>query len=383
MKRSNFFLALPIALLVISPVLLLTGAPAAPVPPEADRMEHLGQRAALTAMDLLEYARGDPDILVLTSAGRSVVGGQTTERAISGITDVSGQRNSDGTLYQVNRPSWRPLWFYFYDKASGQGLYLEPDETCYSLSDAELEQLSAGEVFSTIALVTVNLDMMLADPDVANETRKALGQNAGAVIPMSNCWALGAPYDLMTAAMLHDHLCPGVTAGYLIAKYAEEALPITDGTSYTVISCPNWCKDDAFPVMWDITPGKTGTIVQQLSSDDEDALKAKYNTSPAGIIIRWNSTARAGQGIAVGFDWDECTPWTGPSWAYNHAASVEMMEHLATPEKYVSAMEEFEVNQTLLADLRNPANNPYEVIGMLQGGLNQKHPFFIDALEND
>jgi len=365
MKRPHLFSFLLVALLVV----LLAGALATAAPPGADpdvdRMEYLGQHAALVAMDRLEFSKGDPDILVLTNAGRAVVDGRTTERAISGITDMSGQRNSDGTLYQVNRPSWKPLWFYFYNSASGKGLYLEPDEAYYARNDTELKDLSSSEAFSTIALVTVDLDAMLANSGVANETLKALGQNAGAVIPMSNCWARGAPYDLMSAAMLHDHLCPGVTAGYLVVKYVEEVLPITDGTSYTVISCPNWCKDDAFPVMWDITPGKKGTITIPLSSDDEEALKAKYNTSPAGIIVLWNSTAKTGQGIAVGFDWDECTPWDGPSWAYNHATSVEMMEYLATPEKYVSVMEEFEVNQTMLSALKDPTNNPYEVAGMM------------------
>jgi hypothetical protein len=42
-----------------------------------------------------------------------------------------------------------------------------------------------------------------------------------------------------------------------------------------------------------------------------------------------------------------------------------MMGDLATPEKYVSAIVEFEVNETMLSDLKNPAKNPYQVIGML------------------
>src|SRR5690606_16822347 len=107
MNRTHFFSFLLIALFIV----LLATAPVAGSMPDADRMEELGQRAALTAMDRLEFSKGDPDILVLTNAGRAVVDGQTTERAISGITDVGGQRNSDGTLYQVNRPSWKPLWF--------------------------------------------------------------------------------------------------------------------------------------------------------------------------------------------------------------------------------------------------------------------------------
>lgn len=346
-------------------VLILVGTPAMGSVLDSNRMENMGQRAALTAMSELQFSKGDWNILALTNAGRAVVDGQTTERAISGITEITGLQNGDGTLYQVNRAEWKPLWFYFYDKKSGKGVYLEPDEAFYTMSDSELQQLPYDEAFSTNNLVTVNLDQMLADPDVANVTLKSLGGNSGAIVPMSNCWAIGAPYDLMSAAMLHDHLCPGVTAGYFIAKYVEKALPITEGTSYTVISCPNWCKDDAFPVLWDVTPGKKGPVMIQLASDDEEAFKAKYNISPAGIIVRWDSREKTGTGIAVGFQWDECTPWNGPSWAYNHATSVEMMEYLSTPGKYVKIVEEFDVDQTTLNDLKNPANNPYKVIGML------------------
>ncbi|OPX72326.1 MAG: FmdE, Molybdenum formylmethanofuran dehydrogenase operon [Methanoregulaceae archaeon PtaB.Bin108] len=356
MKNSFFFILIAV-LLVSTPVMAAL--------PDGNRMDELGQRAAFTAMSELRFGKGDWNVLVLTNAGRAVVDEQTTERAISGITRVTGLQNGDGTLYQVYRAEWKPLWFYFYDKKTGKGVYLEPDASFYTMSNSDLGATPFYESFAKKVVVTGDIESMLANQDVANETLKVLGGNAGSLIPMSNCWAHGAPYDLMSAAMLHDHLCPGVTAGYLIAKYVEEKMPITDGTSYTVIASPHWCKDDAFPVLWDITPGKGGPILIDLSKSDEEALKEKYHTSPAGVIVRWDSKQKIGQGIAVGFQWDNCTPWTGPQWAYNHGTAVEMMGDLDSPEKYVSAMKEFEVDQTMLADLKNPANNPYEVIGML------------------
>jgi formylmethanofuran dehydrogenase subunit E-like metal-binding protein len=66
----------------------------------------------------------------------------------------------------------------------------------------------------------------------------------------------------------------------------EETMPVSEGTSYVVISSPHWCKDDTFPLLCDITPGKGGPILTDLAKTDEETLKAKYNTSPAGIIVR-------------------------------------------------------------------------------------------------
>jgi formylmethanofuran dehydrogenase subunit E-like metal-binding protein len=83
----------------------------------------------------------------------------------------------------------------------------------FSKSNDDLYEVPYYSTFSTRVVVTGDIDQMLADPEVANETLEALGSNAGSLIPMSNCWAHGAPYDLMSAAMLHDHLCPGLTAG--------------------------------------------------------------------------------------------------------------------------------------------------------------------------
>lgn len=338
--------------------------PAIAALPDADRMEELGQRAAWTAMDQLKFSKGDPNVLVLTNAGRAVVDGQTTERAISGITKVSGLQNGDNTLWQVNRADWKPLWFYFYNKKSGKAVYLVPDEACYTKSTGELKATPFYETFSTVAVVTGDLDKMLADTNAGNATMKALGGDAFSLVSISNAWAHGAPYDLLSSVMLHNHFCPGVSSGYLLAKYVEQEMPITDGTSYVVISCPMWCKDDIFPILWDLTPGKGGHYIFSLSEDDQDKVTEKYGTRPAGIFVRWDSKQKTGHALALGFQFDSA-PWTGPSWGEKPTRTVEMVENIGSPEKYVTVLEEFEVDAKMLADLKNPANNPYEVVGML------------------
>ncbi|NLF52163.1 MAG: hypothetical protein GX577_13610, partial [Leptolinea sp.] len=268
-------------------LLVLTAILCAPVlaaPPDGDRMETIGERAALTAMDQLRFGKGSTDVVVITNAGRAVVEGQTTERAVAGITKISGLENGDNTLWVVNRAEWKPLWFYFYDKNTGKGLYLEPDTAFYTKNGAEISIIPASETFATNVLVTGDLEKMLADTEVGNRTMKDLGGNSG-VVAITNGWAHGAPYDLMSVAMFHNHLCPGVLGGYLPIKYAEKVLPITDSSSsYTYITTSTSCKEDAYPILWDITPGKGGAIMRTLSEDDTKALTEKYGTSPRGII---------------------------------------------------------------------------------------------------
>ncbi|ABN56708.1 MULTISPECIES: FmdE family protein [Methanoculleus] len=337
--------------------------PAMAALPDADRMDELGQRAALTAMDQLKFSKGDPNVLVLTNAGRAVVDGQTTERAVSGITKVSGLQNGDNTLWQVNRADWKPLWFYFYNKKSGEAVYLVPDEASYTKSPAELKATPLLKTFSKVVVVTGDLNKMLADTEVGNATMKDLG-DASSLVPIANAWAHGAPYDLMSCVMLHNHFCPGVSSGYLLATYVEQEMPITNDTSYVVISCPMWCKDDIFPILWDLTPGKGGHYIFPLSGEDEQALTEAYGTRPAGIFIRWDGQQKTGRALALGFQFDS-TPWTGPSWGEKPTRTVEMVQNIGNPGDYVTVMEEFEVNEQMLADLKNPANNPYEVVGML------------------
>ena len=76
---------------------------------------------------------------------------------------------------------------------------------------------------------------------------------------MANVWAKGGPYDFLKSAELHNHICPGLTSGYLMAHYILDHFPLKDGERYTVVACPVWCKEDAFQVVMDCTPGKKGT----------------------------------------------------------------------------------------------------------------------------
>ncbi|NMB78934.1 MAG: hypothetical protein GYA23_07540, partial [Methanomicrobiales archaeon] len=285
------------------------------------------------------------------------------ERAVAGITRASGLRNGDNTLWVVNRADWKPLWFYFYNKKSGKGLYLEPDTSFYSKSGAEVATTTASATFKENVLVTGDLEQMLADTTVGNRTMKDLGANSG-VVSITNAWAHGAPYDLMTVAMLHNHLCPGVLGGYLPIKYSEKVLPITDSSSsYTYITTSTSCKEDAYPALWDITPGKGGAIMRTLSEAETKDLTEKFGTSPRGIVVRWDSKKKTGTGIVFGsVSPASATPYSGPEWGAKPLSVLKAMDTIDKPEMSVRTLMKFTIDEVSFSTLKS-SENPYRVLG--------------------
>jgi formylmethanofuran dehydrogenase subunit E-like metal-binding protein len=329
--------------------------------------KELGERAAFLAMDELEFGYGDTDALVLTNAGRAVVNGEPTNKVLSGIMNVSGLSNGDANLYSVNRGDWKALWFYFFNKDTGMGLYLVPANRYYTMTMGEIMNLPLEDTFSTADLVTGDIYMMLKDTDAGNATQKALGGEAFSLLSLSNAWACGAPYDLMTVASLHNHLCPGVLGGYVPAKYIEEKLPAEESDSYTAVFTSASCKLDAFPVLWDMTPGKQNLAIVSdgFTEDSQSAFMEKYNTSPAGVFVRWNSEENSGDGIVIASLPSSSPAYEGPSWGTKVYGSAEKVKCLDDLDSLYTTIYEFKIDSNGLSELKNPENNPYEVIGMI------------------
>ena len=133
-------------------------------------MQELGSMAAKSAMQDLEVEKGDADLLILTSAGHAIVDGQTTQAAIKGLSAGSGNSIGDGNLFQVLRPHWKPVWFFFFDKSTGQSVYMQADGPALKMPLEEFKALSREEAFSKISKSNVDIEYLRNHTDEGNAT---------------------------------------------------------------------------------------------------------------------------------------------------------------------------------------------------------------------
>lgn len=329
-------------------------------------MEELGSKAAKAAMQDLNVEKGDANVLVLTSAGHAIVDNQTTQAALKGLMAESGNSIGDANLFQVLRPHWKPVWFYVFNKATGEAVFLQADSKALKGSLDEFKALANDQVFSKISKANVDLNYLANHTDEGNATfdGKAFNGNEFSLAGISNVWARGGAFDFIQATCFHDHLCPGVTSGLFLAGFVEEKLPINNisAESYKVIACPNWCKDDLLQMRWDATPGKSGMFVMALTDAEKKAVP-----NIAGIYIRWNETAKEGDALALGYNFSavELPQWTGPAWGSKLYQDIVLMPYVDTPEAFITVLKEFKVDAAKLAQMQNAGMHPLKVAGVM------------------
>ncbi|MEA2051387.1 MAG: FmdE family protein [Euryarchaeota archaeon] len=337
---------------------------------------YLGFRASEVAKEELPFVQGDPNILAMTDAGYAIVGGEvggkTTEECIDGVIASSGCTIGKANLLLIHRSKEKPLWFAFFNKSSGECVYLEVDNSVFDMTAAEVKALPDDKVFTKIAKANIGADKLLNEPEAwqPQMDAKKFGGNEFSIITIPNVWAKGAPYELLKTVEFHNHICPGVTSGYNIIEYLDENLPLQGNQNYEIIGCPPWCKDDAFQVIYDKTVGKR-FVAMHLTPEDSVQLPGA-----AGIYIRWDKATDTGHGLVVAFNWTKAKELCGVDdpankkqpwywWWMRLKMDVEMMD-LEDPKQLVSTMKEFDLNSKAeLMELKYAGNNPYVVLGLL------------------
>jgi len=318
-------------------------------------MYQLGADAAEHAMAELGFEKGDSGVLALTNAGYPVINGQTTDLSLDAVMEATGCTPGKENLINILSAPWKPLWFGFFNSNTGEAVYMKVNADASGFEVQDKDKIDAE---------TVLADVEGWEPG-----------NFGHMMPIANVWAHeNTPYVFMKAVELHDHICPGVSSGFLLAKYMEKALPIEDpaNESYKVIACPNWCKDDYFQIAWDCTPGKSGLFVKKLTADETSALTDKFGTRVAGIFIRWDAASKAGDGLVLGFNFDKATEMSGsegwPSWAARLQQDLILMDAADSPETFVSTIKEFSLeNEDELLALQGAGVHPLKVLGVMSG----------------
>nr|CBH39658.1 conserved hypothetical secreted protein [uncultured archaeon] len=338
---------------------------------------YLGFRASEVAKEELPFVYGNPNILAMTDAGHVIVGGEvggkTTEECIDGVIASSGCTIGKANLMLIHRSKEKPLWFAFFNKSSGECVYLEVDSSVFDMTAAEVKALPNDKVFTKIAKANVDADELFANPE---SWPNVFGGNEFSIITIANVWAKGAPYEFLKAAEFHNHICPGLTSGYLIVEYLDENLPLQSNQNYEIIGCPPWCKDDAFQVIFDKTVGKR-FVAMHLTPEDSAQLP-EYYAGPgkggvAGIFIRWDKTTDTGHGLVLAYNRTKATEVSDidPSLASHKSVRklktlLALMDYFDQPELFVTTVQEFDLNSTAeLMELKYAGNNPYVVLGLL------------------
>ncbi len=326
----------------------------------------ISQRAASEAWNLM--GSKPSDMIVLTNAGYTVIDSCTTESALDGLVAATGCTTGRGNLLNVQTSRNQPLWFFFYDTNTGKGVYCEFDsEKTVQNMDKSIRQIPADTLFSKLVMEQVNSEFLFNNSEEWNKkvTENIFNGNEFRIVTITNAIAKGAPYDLLNCMRFHDHYCPGVTSGYLLANYLEEEFPLRAGESYYVISTPVWCKEDALQVLLNTTTGKRGMAVLPLSTETRENLKPEAENL-AGIFFRHNSSAQEGQGILLGFDWPEELSREGFGWEWRLEWNLWLLDNLDKPEMFVDVIETFELEEDETpSSYAHPGVNALEILDLL------------------
>jgi formylmethanofuran dehydrogenase subunit E-like metal-binding protein len=322
------------------------------------------------------------DGLVLTNAGYAVVNNHTTEPCLDGVRQWNGASPGKATVLEVHSARNSALWFLFYNMNSGDSVYCELNATSIVSILEWLDYLSpkqirrfiatipAGDLFVRLAQENIKAENLLAsqaskDAWTAKVQAKVFGGREFAIVTIANSVPHGTPYDLIKSFLFHDHYCPGVTSGYLLANYLEKNFPVLSADDkYFVLSIPPWCKDDALQVLLNTTPGKSGYAVFYLNADDKTHLKPEAKEI-AGIFFRWNGTQYEGRVLSFSFAtataMSGINTSVGPGWDSRLAMDLWFLDYLDQPELFIQTIKEFTLPAGKApSDWARPGVNPVQ-----------------------
>jgi len=377
----------------------------------------VGYRAAKIAMKELGFRKGD-DVLCMTTAGFSVIDTgagypteyYTTEKAIDGVTAATGCSYTNGNLLTIHGAMQKALWFAFIEDGgdyAGDCIYLAANkETLKTWLDEEKQTtnkdlllrnfmaLKDYEIFpateddAKLANVKANMDAnyLLSNDGITywgnlkgSYARFDSGGDEFSIMTISNIWAMDDPRakQLLAASQLHDHICPGLTAGKYLADYLWKQLPLGKDEAYYIIGVPCYCKDDYFTYLMRTTAGTKSHMTGLLSSDDQQKLTAVGAGDAAGVFIRFNEATKTGKALVLTFDFNKVAADAGVNrsdfkdfstykwWWARLKSDIAMMQYLDTPERYVATYGTYDVDQNLLDRLRTSGVNPYVELGII------------------
>ena len=297
------------------------------------------------ALQNLNLSKGDVGLLVLTNAPYIKVDGANALSWLNQAQEKTGCTVGKGNLLFFQRAQSHPFRLMLFRKTDGQAVIISREK-----SNWVTDTVNIGPDTISKAAFWEKIDTYHA------------GRDMFTLASLANVWAKGGPYDFLKSAELHNHICPGLTSGYLMAHYILDHFPLKDGERYTVVACPVWCKEDAFQVVMDCTPGKKGLVVKPLSDDQKKQISV---ANPAGMVLVWDAEQKRGRGAALSFSFDPLRALSAKD-TPKAAMVLAALDHLDQPDRFVSTSAEFNLDEKRYNAITRAGSNPWAVVGLMK-----------------
>lgn len=318
------------------------------------------------------------NMIVLTNAGYVKFGEYAAQAALDGVSKKTGCTAGKGTLLEVHAARTSPLWFVLYDKESGKVVYcvVNKDKAMELLINGvtDLKRVSAQALFSKIVCENIKADNLTANAQAWDKKmkEKVFDGNEFRIVSIVNAAAKGAPADLIKSVLYHDHFCPGVTSGYLLANFLERELPLrSSDDSYFIISAPVWCKEDALQTVLNTTPGKSGMAVLPMDAKTK-AMLVPEAKNLAGIYFRTDKKTKKTEVVVLTFDFAKLNVLSEEEqqlfdWEKKLKTVLRGIDYLDKPELFVSVLKRFELKDgEKPQDYAQPGVNPLIQLGLVR-----------------
>ncbi len=337
-----------------------------------EKWKSIGNLAAETALDLLKtsdrpQSRPRTNIVVLANAGYAEINGESTQGCLDGLSEKTGASRGRNTLIEIHSAPWAPLWFAVFDKISGRCAYLEVDPSEAAKIEDGRTNVSSG-LFAVRATEQIDAEHLYRHSDdfKAKCENKVFGGNEFRIVAICNAAAADAPTAAVRAFEFHDHYCPGVTSGILMAEYLKTRFPAGKG-GYFVHSVDPWCKEDALLAILNATPGKRSYAVSYPSEEDRKRrIPEAQNAST--IVYRQKEGGENWEGMVLGFEWAKTNcPVTGNVLVDKLCSDLWYLEKMEKPEEFVKAVKTFDLPEGATpADWARPGADPLAMLGMVR-----------------
>ena len=331
---------------------------------EGNALQAEAAKALKQAMAKLENPKDKQNMVCLTNAGYAVYQGKGTRALCKTVRDVCGVSADTGNILFVHTDLDSPLYFAVAHKAG-------PTTMPMVLVSQE------GAAFKVSAPKDV-----YAKKGMSMKDFKAFGRPAFSVVSIANGWARGFPEDLIQGALYHDHLCGGVSTGFLTVSYIKKHLPLAEGQRYTYFGAPAWCQDDYIATAMNLTPGKRGYLSMKYHWDETWKTADQEYSGLGGLVIRYNQETQKGDATLLKFDWkrDELVAFINdPDFDMKQKGNPLLhvyysrfyLAHKDHPEKFLSVIATKPINsqEDLLRLIGMGANPLEEMLGKRVAGV--------------